>query len=793
MTFAPNAESPFSGALSFQTNDPAHPNMSVPLSGQGALPHISVSTNSLSVGNVAVCLSGVTNLTIGNTGGVPLTISSITATPSVFTVSPANAVVPAGGSLGVIVTFRPTAAGPANGTLTVNSDDPNQPVKTVTLTGTGLPTPPPAISVSPASLSFGATPLQFFIGLRITIANTGPCQDLNVTLNSSGAPFLVTDTDPTTVPPNSLTISGVVSANESKRFVVVFAPTSLGAVSGTLTITSNAPSNPTIIVPLSANGVSLLPTALELVLDRSGSMQGAAPGGTKMDALKSAVDLFAELVIPGQGDEMGAVEFDDAFSVLTPRASYTTAQKSAIEAGAASLTPRNFTSIGGGLTLGQSEISGSPLARKAILVFTDGLENTPPLIASVEPGILAAGTEVYAIGLGQPQNISTAALSTLAASANGKFFLTDDTLVLRKNFIQVLADAFRNNMAADPIFNLSASKAVDVPVRITQCERRISFIINWDNPASQVQMTIKAPDGTTYNPTSPIHNQLVRFGQGAAYSYYQIAFPPLDPGSGLSIGPPQLGTWTMQIKAIALAGANERCATSVIVDSELELRAVIQATDVNSPVQAIARIMHQGSVVNTGSVVMNVTAPQKSLAAVSTPKVLLAAKNADKLPIAAGIKPLIPTKTTRYEMKFQKELRGFAAKLPPVQLDGVYQFEFHGTGQACGGDFERYSSISVYIGSKADRKSTDVQVTPGISPNTATVTVTPRNKAGQPLGPGLGSLIRIDIQRGTAQQAVDLGNGAYSFRVVWPPKKNPPTIGLQVGGVTLPVPWPKKN
>ena len=53
------------------------------------------------------------------------------------------------------------------------------------LSGTGLPTPPVLIAVNPPALNFGATPVQFFIGLRITIANAGPCQPLNFTMTSA--------------------------------------------------------------------------------------------------------------------------------------------------------------------------------------------------------------------------------------------------------------------------------------------------------------------------------------------------------------------------------------------------------------------------------------------------------------------------------------------------------------------------------------------------------------------------------------------------------------------------------
>jgi nitric oxide reductase activation protein len=136
-------------------------------------------------------------------------------------------------------------------------------------------------------------------------------------------------------------------------------------------------------------------------------MYGAARGGTKMDALKDAVNLFADLLIPGQGDEIGAIEFDDIANILTQFGAFDIAKQNTLKSNVNNLTPRNNTSIGGGLRLGQLQLGSANTQRKVILVFTDGLENTPPTIADVTQVIRATNTEIYAIGLGQPQNISS--------------------------------------------------------------------------------------------------------------------------------------------------------------------------------------------------------------------------------------------------------------------------------------------------------------------------------------------------------------------------------------------------
>jgi len=782
ITFAPaNAETTFTGNLQINSNDPDTPTMNVSVSGTGALPHISIMPTNLDFGDVAICQSGTRSVDIKNTGNIDLTVSSI-STSAPFSANPANAIVGPNATKSIIVTFTPTVTGQVNGSLSISSDDTSNPTKIVPLVGNGLPMLPPAISVTPTSLDFGATSLQFFIGLRLTVANTGPCQNLSVTLNTSGAPFFVTDVDPTTVPPSVQPVNATIVPNSSKRFVVVFAPTQVGNAAGSLTITSNASNSPTVTVGLSGIGVQVSPVSFELVLDRSGSMSV----GGKMGALKNAVHLFADLVIPGQGYAMGSVEFDDAFSVLTALAPYDTAQQSAIKTGVDTLTPRNFTSIGGGLQLAQSQIGTSSLGRKVIIVFTDGLENTSPMITDVEPGILAAGIEVYAVGLGQPQYISAAALSALAASSNGKYFQTEDTLILRKLFVEVLADAFRQNLAADPIITLNQKQTIDVPVDITTCERRITFVLNWENPASAIRMEIIAPDGTVITPNAVFSNQLVRYGYRPGYQFYQIAFPPIDPGSGLTIGPARLGRWLMRITPTGLVGTTERCVTSVMVESDLTMEMSIKTTNVRKPVLVVANLLQRGEPITDAKVNLIIHVPMQSLAQVQTPKIIQKALQADRKPIDINERPLIKTRIVKHELKPKK--KGiFASKLVAPEIDGIYQYTVQVRGQGCGGTFERYTSRSLYIGRKEDRRRTETKVIP-MGDVGAIVTVIPRDSRGVCLGSGRISSIQAAVKGGAILGVTDNLDGSYSVRVAWSDRIEKPMLILMVGKSSLRIP-----
>jgi len=98
-------------------------------------------TGTLSFGDVAVGQALALPLTVTNTGNDTITIRgfslSLSTGPSAFSIAVPGNTIPAGGSLQVAVTFKPTAVGVHSGTLTI---DGNQTGGTdrCAVTGTGV-------------------------------------------------------------------------------------------------------------------------------------------------------------------------------------------------------------------------------------------------------------------------------------------------------------------------------------------------------------------------------------------------------------------------------------------------------------------------------------------------------------------------------------------------------------------------------------------------------------------------------------------------------------------------------
>lgn len=147
VTFTPTAPGAASGTINIGTNDPANASLTVALTGTGvdaAVPIAGVAPASLDFGVVPVGTPSTLSVTVSNTGGADLTVSSATASAGDFT--PTNnctaAVPPTTGTCTIDVTFTPTAPGVQTADLTIVTNDTVTGPLTVTLTGEGqaLPT-----------------------------------------------------------------------------------------------------------------------------------------------------------------------------------------------------------------------------------------------------------------------------------------------------------------------------------------------------------------------------------------------------------------------------------------------------------------------------------------------------------------------------------------------------------------------------------------------------------------------------------------------------------------------------
>ena len=178
VTFTPTSSGSQTATLTIVSNDPATPSTTVQVTGTGGEPDIGF-TGLTDFGNVCPEGQASTTVSICNTGSCDLHVTSVAFDPPCpdFTIvnNPFPATVSPDFCLGVVIVFTPTSLGPKSCTLKVASDDPDEPILTITVTAN---TPSPMIDVPP-DVSFPPVVIQS-VGpceklLPFPISNTGTC------------------------------------------------------------------------------------------------------------------------------------------------------------------------------------------------------------------------------------------------------------------------------------------------------------------------------------------------------------------------------------------------------------------------------------------------------------------------------------------------------------------------------------------------------------------------------------------------------------------------------------------
>ena len=244
-----------------------------------------------------------------------------------------------------------------------------------------------------------------------------------------------------------------------------------------------------------------------IVIDRSGSMMAAgtsSPGRTKMTEARDAASLFVQLVRTGAGDRLGMVAFSTSATspVDTPPATVTAAQKQTLVGPApfttgtiGALAPGGWTSIGDGLRAALQAL-GTTSNQRAILLLTDGMQNTAPMVEDVEPQL--GGTRLCVVGFGAEHDLDGALLDRLARDHGRLYTRADDGLALKKFFALCFGNIFETGMLVDPELRLVPGQSDAPELSFDVCdEERITVVVGWASPGGDLEAMLVTPAGAT--------------------------------------------------------------------------------------------------------------------------------------------------------------------------------------------------------------------------------------------------------------------------------------------------------
>ena len=381
--FIPSAIGARSGMLTFYANIQGG-QAQVGLSGTGAASGaVTLSPSSLSFGQVETGSSALLSVTIANasSASIPITSLTITGPFAIATNSYGTTALAADADCQIQVSFNPTSAGPAMGTLTLVDGAGTQSIQ---LAGTGLSAP--ADTLSPTSLAFSATQVgQASSPQTVTLTNSGgaPLTSISVSVSSG---FEVS---------NGCTTQ--LAANSSCALQVQFAPTVAGSQTGTLTV-SDILRTQTVAL----SGAGLTPGVIS-VSPASLTFQNQQPG------VASAPQTLN--VTNSGGAPIANLDFAFTGAAAASYSLGTVTCGATLAAGAGCTAQVIFTPPGIGSVTAALNISSSTLGVQAVSVPLNGSGAISGGL-TVSPSPIAFGVA----GVGQSSTAQTVTLTNSTAS-----------------------------------------------------------------------------------------------------------------------------------------------------------------------------------------------------------------------------------------------------------------------------------------------------------------------------------------------------------------------------------------
>jgi hypothetical protein len=546
-----------------------------------------------------------------------------------------------------------------------------------------------------------------------------------------------------------------------------------------------------------------------VVFDRSGSMsEDDGTGRQKIEAARDAVSLFVQLVREGTGNRLGLVSFSSSASLPVDFgiANVTAGNKNTLIGPApysggkvGGLTPGGATSIGGGIEAARQQFPSPGANPRSILLLTDGLQNRSPTVAEVADDL--GSIAVNAIGFGSESNLDGDLLTALASEHDGLYTRAGSGLALEKFFTQAFGNIFEAGMLFDPEFDLPADQSGE-PMTFPVCdEEAITAVVGWDRTDTSLFIQLTSPGGAVVTTFSP--GVLARTGR--TWTFLRLDLPH---------GGERDGAWT--VRAMRPGGSTE------FPPATPALRYFISVIPTGGPrfslVSPKRRRYYTGDAINPlvmlryddgswphhAEVRLTLTRPDQGTGNVLTKAGLRppGAVDGDTIGARQATLRAIETETGQPVARYVES--AFALGADPGSTGGLFEsggiygaplaehltvegnYTLHAKatfGEDCPSARELMWSFAVAVG--IDPGRTDVTSDPlGAHPDGVEcfrLTITPRDRYGNHLGPGRADGFTVEPRTGTTVTSgvTDLGNGSYRVDICWDPLSGePPLVGL---------------
>lgn len=572
--------------------------------------------------------------------------------------------------------------------------------------------------------------------------------------------------------------------------IIGIADISGGCRNGFLSVTE-------VLKDLAATPPSTIKRDVMLVIDRSGSMaMDAGTGRSKMDEARDAASLFVQLIRLNAGDQIGLASFSTGPTLDEGLGLVDGGKKNVLIGGppfgagkVGALIPDGLTSIGGGLQKANGEFpaAGPGVNKKTILLLTDGLQNTPPMVADVNPSL--AGADISIIGLGTESSLDGLLLDRLAQQHNGMYTRAGSGLQLKKFFVLAFGNIFEAGTLSDPEYDLPGTeKQKSIPFRVCG-EDVITAVLGWDRADVSLMIELHTPSGTVINNGTPG----VESSSGRSWMFLRVPLP---------IAGERSGTWQAVVfrpseGEFPAPAIDVRFFVNVVVRGGPTL--VRLSSDrryyTGDPFNPLVTLRNANRSTPRGATVkLTVTGPALSLGNLLSgtkldPSVV---KNGDVIPARQATLQRVEKDSGRPAVTYSTqtvdlfddgehddgalEPDGIFGDVFPdlLKTEGTYTFHAVATyGDTCVSTRETIWSLHVDVGVDPGKSGVDVNLdAPGTGgTSTGVVVLTPKDVYGNNLGPGRGDAIVVTGAPGTVVTGpvIDNGDGTYTVPISWDP------------------------
>ena len=577
------------------------------------------------------------------------------------------------------------------------------------------------------------------------------------------------------------------------------------------------------------------PFDLMLVLDKSGSMAdlppGAVSGATKAEILKSAINTFVsewremDQQTPDGAewshDRIGNVFFDSnavaqplpgadpPANIFVQRGAGIPGPWAAVTNSVSSLTPGGSTSIGGGINEAMKQWKLDPAHDLSILLVTDGMQNAAPLISPTGSGFLGLTPvsglpqelrkrfiPIQTIGFGTPAAVDEDLLRNISVETSGVSYISVNAATLFNDLGWQLIALLKGNTASMALSQIATMTGTGPgamqPVIVDRSAQRLVFTVQWAPPAREVlDIEVFRPNGTAAIPDSKEKT-------------------PQSSIKMFNVKASDVGTWTVRVVRginkgtdpvpyVLRAMIRERHLDYLLsttpgrpgTGDTIMVRAVVDWDGkplTGLPAGAI-RVRVQRPSASIGTILHDARSTDKSNGTTTTPTGDKLTPYDRKLAAAinrAELKRLLPEDFATIELKEQG--RGvYSGTFDQTTVAGTYGFEaVLDWDDARTAHTRRIERIETLVHVKPDPDRTDVKTT-RVDARTVTIAVTPRDKAGNFLGPGYAALVQARLSGdGRLTGPVDRDQtGTYVFTAAALPANKAPDVTITVDGVAI--------